>query len=58
MREGLAASMRYYLREQAGLFVRALRAAGRREDAEAVAREALRLDDSPEMRAALDSAGQ
>jgi hypothetical protein len=41
------------LRKEAAQLVRSLKAAGRELDAAAVKREALRLDDSPEMRAAL-----
>jgi hypothetical protein len=41
------------LRKEAAQLVRSLRAAGRDVDAAAVKREALRLDDSAEMRAAL-----
>ena len=43
------------LRKEAAQLVRSLQAAGRDVDAAAVKREALRLDDSPEMRAALRS---
>jgi len=44
------------LREEAAKLVRSLQAAGRDVDAAAVKREALRLDDSPAMRAALQRA--
>jgi hypothetical protein len=56
MREGMAATMKRYLRDHAYLFIRALLATGRPEDAEATRREALRLEDSPEMRIVLDRA--
>jgi hypothetical protein len=45
------------LRKEAAQLVRSLKAAGRDIDVAAVKREALRLDDSPEMRAALNEVG-
>jgi thiol-disulfide isomerase/thioredoxin len=58
MRDAMVAGIKHHLRDQATLLVRALRAAGRSADAEAAEREALRLDDSPEMRAALAQAAE
>ena len=52
-RNALEKTMLEGLRKEAAQLVRSLRAAGRDVDAAAVKREAQRLDDSPEMRAAL-----
>ena len=52
-RSALEETMLEGLRKDAAQLVRSLQAAGRDVDAAAVKREALRLDDSPEMRAAL-----
>jgi thioredoxin 1 len=55
--DGMAAqmeeAMKHHLRDQAGLFHKALAAAGRAADAEALKAEALRIDGSDEMKAAL-----
>ena len=52
-RSALEETMLEGLRTEAAQIVRSLQAAGRDVDAAAAKREALRLDDSPEMRAAL-----
>jgi thiol-disulfide isomerase/thioredoxin len=57
MRDQLAAAMKHHFRDQAGLLGRALEAAGRAEEAAAVKGEALRLDPSDEMKAALAGGG-
>jgi len=52
-RSALEETMLEGLRKEAAQLVRSLQAAGRDVEAAAVKREALRLDDSPEMRTAL-----
>jgi thiol-disulfide isomerase/thioredoxin len=56
MRAHLVEAMARHFQARAGLMVRSLRAAGRSADAEAVEREAARLDPSPEMQRALAGA--
>jgi thiol-disulfide isomerase/thioredoxin len=54
-RAGIAEYLRTSARREAADLVRALKAAGRNDDARAVADEAFQRDGSPEMRAALDA---
>jgi hypothetical protein len=56
MRQELAKVVLHSFRDHAGVLCRGLRAAERPEDAAAVEHEALRLDDTPEMREALTRA--
>jgi thiol-disulfide isomerase/thioredoxin len=56
--DSLKAFMGDEVRKTAAMLVRALRAAGRHDDAKAVSQEALRIDPSEEMRAALDAAAK
>jgi len=57
LRDQLAAAMKHHFRDQAGMLCRALAAAGRSDEAAAVKSEALRLDDSADMKAALLAGG-
>jgi hypothetical protein len=54
MRDAMLASMQQHVRAMAAQFVKGLRAAGREDDARRVREIALSLDQSSEMRAAVD----